>query len=371
MSKINKIKRRDFLKHSLTMATLPLLQGNLPFNFAIKNYQVFWLHMEGAPIREPFDFWADPKNQFNVQTLAAGQRALHTKRGDFLLPNIWHNEPHAQWLLDHWLSVRGLSLKGPHLKQARHEWFRLPEDHEKSIFQKFNQLFQEVKLPQADVISLGSQTVQIYGPLLKQEVGNIKAKKRPMDKLFTYWKENSKLEIPLNMAIIRGPHGDNGKLFEEYDQWNDEVRIEHETFYAQLLKNIYDLAKYLERRGKFKQTAIIITSDRRKAPTDRSSTPRLEPVWEGGHFSMISGSMTGPVTLGDIYRNHPKYKDTYPMTWGCSDEYHGPIDVHQLIADLCLAQTRLRHYNPEQENPWAVPRSLQGLFIKGHPGRVI
>jgi len=365
------MKRRDFLKHSLALSTLPLLQGHLPLNLGLKNYQVFWLHMEGAPIREPFDFWADPKGEFQVETLQAGQRPFATKRGNFLLPNIWHDNPHSKWALEHWLSARGISLKGPHLKQARYEWFRLQDDPEQSIFQKFNKKFKKIGLPKADIVTLGAQTLEIYSPLLKQEISNLKFEKQPMDRLFGHWKENSKRDTPLSVAIIRGPNGDKGKLFEEYDQWNDEARVEHEVFYTGLLNNIYTLGKFLERRGKFKETAIIITSDRRKAPTDKTSTPHLGPVWEGGHFSMVSGSMTGPVTLGDIYRNHPKYKESYPLTWGSSDGLYGPIDVHQLIMDLCLAETRLRHYNPVKENPWAVPRSLQGLYIKGLPGRVI
>ncbi len=364
------MKRRDFLKYSLQLSGLPLLQGHLPLNFALHNFQVFWLHIEGAPIREAFDFWADPKNQYKVSTLNAGQRPLSLKRGDFLLPNIWHDFPHSKRVLKHWLSVRGITLKGPHLKQARREWFRDKSDAQKSIFQSFNHELKKAGLEDAEFMALDSQTAEIYSPLVKQNVKTLEASAHPMDQLFTYWKENSKGKIPLSAAIIRGPKGADGKLFEEYDRWDEETIVEHEEFFLNLLKNIDSLSQYLDKRGRFKNTAILITSDRRKAPNIESAHPTLEPVWEGGHFSLLSGAVQGPVVLGDIYRHHPKYSKSYPMTWGSSDGEYNPSHVHQLIMDLCLAESRLRHYNPEEENPWAVPRSLQGLFIKGLPGRV-
>ncbi len=365
------MKRRDFLKYSLQLSCLPLLQGHLPANFALENFQVLWLHIEGAPVREVFDFWADPLNQFNVKSLSAGQRPLKLKRGSYQLPNIWHDLPQRSKAIDHWLSVRGISLKGPHLKQARREWFRDDEDIQKSIFQNFNQEFSKANLEEAEFLALDSQTKEIYSPLIKQEINYLQNDSAPLTRLFEHWKNTSKTHCPLSAAVIRGPMRDGGKLFEEFDRWDEKTIKIHEEFFGELLRHIEELTHYLDKRGRFKHTALIITSDRRKAPTEESSNPPLEPVWEGGHFSLISGALEGPVILGDIYRDHPKYSRSYPMTWGSSNQKFGPNQVHKLIMDLCLAETRLRHYNPVEENPWAVPRSLQGLFIKGLPGRVI
>ncbi len=372
------MKRRDFLTKALQLSALPLLQGHFPLHFGIKNFQVYWLHIEGAPLRETFDFWPDPQGRFKVETIPAGQRPLYIKRGKQILPNIWHNlgAKKSSYILDHWLSVRGISLKGPHLKEARYQWFRNQDDSEQSIFQSFNQVFKECGLPPSDLFSSDPTLVEIYRDILKSKI-TYSPTDNALKSIFNHWEKNTQspndLKSPLSLGLIRSPSlkSENEVLFENLDQWTEETRLIHENFFSQLLSEINHFISYLERAGTFKHSALLITSDRRKAPTNTSQTPALEPVWEGGHFSLISGAINGPVTLGDIYRNHPKYQESYPMTWGASKINYSPGAVHQLIMDLCLAETRPSHYNPEEENPWVAARSFQGLYIKGLPGRVI
>ena len=371
------MKRRDFLKRSLQLSTLPLLQGQMPLQFGIENFQVYWLHIEGAPIREAFDFWADPLNQFKVTTLNSGQRLFQHKRGKLLLPNIWHDFPRSKKLLDHWLSVRGISLKGPHLKQARREWFRQSGDSEKSIIQSFNQSFHSQQLPSVDLIAASKQTAEIYQPLLKTPIkSSTHSGSSSMEGIFSHWyklanEASAKTKRPLCLGLIRSPSSDDNPLFESFDRWDDRTRKNHEDFYSQLLSSLEQFTEQLKRLQKFDKSAIIITSDRRKAPINQDTDPELEPVWQGGHFSLISGALQGPVTLGDIYREHPKYAQSYPMTWGVAEKEYNPTHVHQLIMDLCLAESRFQNYNSREENPWVAARTFQGLFIKGQPGRVI
>ena len=244
------MKRRDFITKGLQICSLPLLQGHIPLGFAVKNFQVFWLHLEGAPIREAFDFWPDPKNQFNIRSLNAGQRPMALRRGDFALPNIWHNlgKKQSSHLLDHWLAIRGIELKGPHLKEARRQWFRDDSDSELSIIQKFDKSFKEHSLESVDLITTDSLVKEIYDHILKKPMGLIDD--GSTKSLFAHWKSISQKreKPPLSLAIVRSPktEGEEQRNFESFDRWDEDTRKIHEDYFADLLQQIGEFSKFLE-----------------------------------------------------------------------------------------------------------------------------
>lgn len=368
------MKRRTFLKNAFqlsALSSLPILQSHFSPSIKIKPYQVFWIHLEGAPIREVFDFWPDPYNQFSTTELEHKKEKLFLKFGEYLLPKLWKENPQSKFLLNHWLSVRGIALNGPHLKQSRSSWFRKKSDPEKSIIESFNESFQRAQLGSAKIYSLDGLTRSLYEPLLKNQIQELKTGQ--LKELFKEWKDeaNQKNKLnPLQLGIIRSP-SPLSKKFEDFDRWDQDTKEEYLKFYDGLIKELTQFALYLDQLDQFQHSALLITSDRRKVPTSLNRDPELEAVWEGGNFSLISGALNGPVVLGDIYREHPKYKESYPMTWGASPHPYSPAHIHQLIMDLCLAGQQSGNYNPREENPWVVPRSLQGLYIKGLMGRVI
>ena len=131
--------------------------------------------------------------------------------------------------------------------------------------------------------------------------------------------------------------------FENLQSLDPKEREEQISFYQNFLEGLSHFIKDLKKQKRFDESVILITSDRQKIPT----TEGLVTTWEGINFSFISGSVSGPFQMGHIQKEHPKYKENYPGTWGLGVEGWTTSHFKDLVEDLIHPKM----YNPSK-NPW-------------------
>ncbi len=332
------ISRRDLLK---LISSSVALSSCLNLPTTPNSYDVYWLHLEGAPFRALFDFW--PSFTQNIPLPGVERTKVSIDGRELLLPKIWEQTQGSDSILNHWLSIRGITTKSPHLTQCRKEWFGgIGND---SANEKKSRSFEA---PQR-MKTINEVIAEWSNPSGKKELKQHR-KVRPF--IINSYKQLT---------------------FESMKELNAETTTFYNSFYRDIIRELSSFVTDLKKQQLFDKSVIIITSDRAKAPTSTALPTPMEPVWQGSPLSLISGSILGPVNIGNIYKEHPKYSQAYPGTWGTPEMEWTPKDVIQLASDL-LHPKEFRLKNTKEkykENPWISPRPLQGFFVKLPPGRIV
>lgn len=360
------LKRREFLK-ALTIAgslsPMGLVSSCLkPKEFS--GFDVYWLHLEGAPLRLGFDQWIDPYGYHKEIKPLTPQREYKTIGHKLSLPEVWFNKDDPSPLLENLISIRGLSTKSPHLKQCRHEWFS--QDLLKTIHHK--ESTNNKARPFLTWSTTNERLSQAYRPLLgpKRET----SQSGTGDNIFSQWRKSLKGEHS-KLQVLISNHTNQGLYFENLSQISEDQLRSLMAFYRKLINDLEVFVLDLKKRDLFKKSVILITSDRARIPTSKTFPLQTESLWQGLNISLISGAARGPVVLGHISKEHPKYKESYPGTWGHGLSSWTPANVHQLLGDLCWSTRYTDNKNWVSDNPWMDIKPFHGLYIKEGLGQII
>lgn len=362
--------RRDFLKNQLNLlATLGLTSltsclGEGP----LEAYSLYWIHLEGAPLRSAFDLFLDPFQHHSQIKHPTKMRSYKTTFGSYSIPEVWFENDEPSELLNSLISIRGLSCASPHLKQSRHQWFAGNEIqslvNNRESPHRFSWWCQNEAL------------VKSYQRLLPLELSDNRPESEgTLEGLLPFLNNlGSKKTLPkkeIKVAILN--QFDKDSYFENSSSLSDQTLKEQVKFYRTLIKSLESFCTQLKKEKRFDKSLIMITSDRARVITsDLQQKPlRTEPMWQGLNMSLISGALNGPVTLGNIYQEHPRYAQSYPGTWGVGVENWTPQHVHQLVTDFCLPKGQYGQTNWVSKNPWIDRKPLNHLFIKQGPGQII
>jgi len=322
-----------------------------------KPYQVYWLHLEGAPPRFLFDQWSTPLTP-------SDDKASFDFEGETLyIPKTFFHREKASPILRHMNIIRSIQTSSPHLKEAREEWFTP---------------LKEVDLP----ITLSAQSEKlglIYKRMLEGSIGGLTlnepsqkslhliksrwAKKSPhplpasLHTLFASWLNSSSKGI--NLAVIN--HYQD-LFFENLTQLDSQNKALILRFYEDLLTGLEIFVSVLKEQGLFKRSVILLTSDRNRIVVENG---KMALTWEGIPLSIISGALKGPYVLGNIRRTHPKYEKTFPGTWGVGLNDWNPKNVHDFIIDL-KSPTKYIDLKEKRasQNPWYHLSPFQNLGPK-------
>jgi hypothetical protein len=319
------ISRRELIKLASTSLAL---SSCFKLPITPDSYRIHWLHIEGAPFRQLFDFWPS----FNGSESLPGVKTNKVKvnNRELVLPDVWQNTDES--ILNNWLGIRGITTQSPHLAQCRREWF--------SPFEKDSSLFNQPK------------------------------RNLSLTEIFSAW-SNGPSERISPYVIDSYIHEGNKHRFESITELNQKTIEIYKAFYSELIDGLATFTEGLKKQQIFENTIVILTSDRGRAPASNKFPTLIEPVWQGAQLSLISGAIRGPINLGDIYQKHPKYPEAYPGTWGTPKEQWTPQHVYQLIKDLQKPKLRELGTSQDQENPWISPRPLQGFFVKLPSGKIV
>lgn len=326
------LKRRDFLCQSSALIAALSFSSCRKF-WEDRSFKVIWIHLEGAPYRPLFDLWIDPLNQSALKSPGVASKAFDVRNQSFSVPEVFFKDNRPSILLKNWASIRGLETRSPHLQECREEWLKTPDG-----------------LPIIEEISREGQKVTS-----KLDTQIFKEFPNDLDKL------TAKNAPELSQVILRGYKGKN---FEEITELSDENLSFLNSFYADLIKKLEALTNKLEKTQIFDQTMIILTGDRTKTVVEAKPPYPLESTWQGHNFSLLSGALKGPLNIGHIYKEHPKYAKSYPGTWGVGNEEWRPTHVHDLLKDLL-------GLNSEAKNPWLRLNSLNQIFFKVPQGIIL
>lgn len=365
-----KLQRRQFLK--LLAATGAITQTGLLSSCLkakkVEGFDIYWLHFEGAPLRLGFDHWMDP---YGHSPDVASLTATKVYRGagqKITLPEVWFKDSGPSPILNNLMSIRGLSTKSPHLKQSRHEWFS--EDFLKKLYQ-----YEKTIGSSGNALSwtaTSERLSKIYRPLLGRERES-QFKTRAND-ILSHWKvglqkTTNASSSTIQLMIANGT--DQGLYFENLSHISEDQFKSLMNYYRSLITALESFVSDLKKRDLFQKSMILLTSDRSRVPTNSNFPLTTESLWQGLNLTLISGALTGPVVLGHISKEHPKYKESYPGTWGHGISSWTPTDVHQLLADLCWSTRYTDSKSWVSDNPWMDIKPFHGLYIKKGLGQII
>lgn len=320
-----------------------------------KPYNIYWVHIEGAPVRTFFDQWLDPHGIYKVIRPEVELSSKKFYGSKTFLPKVWFSKGEVSPLLDNWINIRGIESSSPHLKEARKEWFSF---------------LRETPLPYY-VTTQTPKTALIYQQLLNK--GDI----APLNQNDTFEKvwlrklnERGSDERRLWIHILRGD--EEGQFhFESTSTLNRQTIKNYNQFYRKLIEQLESFVSVLKKRNEFQKSVILITSDRNRIVTNSQMPFETTTLWQGLNFSLISGAIQGPLNIGHILREHPHYKDTLPGTWGLAQDQTRIADFQLLIQDLLDAPMFTKSKDKYPKNPWLVPKSFNNLSSKLGPGRVV
>jgi len=326
------LNRRDFLCKSTALLAGMSFSSCRKF-WEDKKFKVIWIHLEGAPYRPLFDLWIDPLNQNSLTSPTVTSKAYQIRGQTISVPDLLFKEETPSPLLKNWASIRGLETTSPHLQECREEWLKTPDG-----------------LPILEELTReGKKTTSNFST-----------------QMFTAFPDDSNILTKksgpeLSQIILKGYKDRN---FEEITDLSEENLAFLNSFYAYLLKRLEVLVTQLEKIQQFEKTMIIVTGDRTKTVVEEKSPYPLESTWQGHNFSLLSGAIMGPLNIGHIYKEHPKYAKSYPGTWGVGNEQWRPTHFHSLLKDLLgLGRT--------EENPWLRLNSLNQIFFKVPQGIIL
>jgi hypothetical protein len=364
---LNKCNRRQLLQIGLKgLAAVQL--GSLASCLApqkVSGFHVFWLHWEGAPMRALFDLWIDPFAQYDHVRPLTQQRKATFNHHKVSIPELWFKNDRPSPLLSNLISIRGLSTKSPHLKQCRMEWFShdlFSEIHNESSSISFKWISAQQNLAKSYRQILGPRnevTIEDKGPLsfLDQWHQEIKGL------------QNNPEKLGVQLAVEN--RFKDGGYFENISTLSDKDIQEQQQYFHQLILGLESFVDHLQQRGLYKKSLILLTSDRSRVPTQRQPVLETETLWQGLNISLISGALKGPMVLGNLLKEHPRYSETYPGTWGHGLSQWSPADVHQLLADLSWSTGYTESKSWVSQNPWIDLKPYHGLYIKQGPGLII
>lgn len=359
--------RREFLKSQLAILSSAGLFGlsSCMQKKPLDSFSVYWLHIEGAPLRGIFDLIIDPFEHQPGISLPVTHKKYSYRFGQYSVPEVWFKGDNPSPLLSHLLTVRGLSSASPHLKQCRGQWF------EQESFQKLfksNDGLQKIEaswFPQTPALG------KIFQNLLPFERrANAQDKAYDHHEVFKYWKESSTKPV-LRLALLNQYAPDT--YFENTSQIDESSLKQHLKFYREIIEGLEGFVDHLKKKKVFDKSLILISSDRARVitnPTDGFPL-KTEPMWQGLNISLLSGALKGPQTIGHIYKDHPRYADSYPGTWGAGVENWTPRHVHQLLADLCFPTGYYGQTSWVSKNPWLDRKPLNSFMVKPGPGQVL
>ncbi|MCF8059743.1 MAG: hypothetical protein K9K67_10625 [Bacteriovoracaceae bacterium] len=377
---MNSLNRRHFLKTSFLSSLYGLTGCHLEGHH--KPFKVFWLHLEGAPLRTPFDLWLDPFDHEKSLKGPIENAYIHRYGTKFKIPKVWVNESgDASPIIDNLLMVRGLTSKSPHLKECRKEWFSSPEfinllkDMGKDNFSflgqndalnnTFTQIFGEEK-KRAALSSSSSRLINTWADQTSKTNPGLLP-------IFSSWYQelNKKKGDTSGLVLsIVNSFGKAPQYFENLSVIDEDTLGQTQLFYGDLIKGLEAFIHELKVYRLFDQTMILITSDRARVLTQNEYPLKSEPLWQGLNFSLIGGALKGPLTLGHIAKSHPLYSESYPGTWGMGLNDWTPNNVHQLLADLCIAKSYNAKAKWSSVNPWLDLKPLGSILVKLPPGKI-
>lgn len=362
--------RRAFLKNQvnflggLGLINLTSCLGEGP----LEPYSLYWIHLEGAPLRSLFDLFIDPFQHYSQIKHPTKTKSYKTTFGNYSIPEVWFKNDEPSELLDSLISIRGLSCASPHLKQSRHQWFAGRE---------IQTLFSDREAPyHFSWWCQNEALVKSYQRLLPLELSDNNTNSQgSIEGLLPFLNnQGSKKTLTkqeIKVAILNQFNDDS--YFENSSSLNDQTLQEQVKFYRALIRSLESLCTQLKKERRFDKSLIMITSDRARVITsDLQKKPfKTEPMWQGLNLTLISGALKGPITLGNIYQEHPRYAQSYTGTWGVGVENWTPQHVHQLVTDFCLPKGHYGQTKWMSQNPWIDIKPLNHLFIKQGPGQII
>lgn len=334
----------------------------------LEGMKVFWIHWEGAPLRTLFDLWIDPYGLHSDIRPPFPHKEYKLRNKKLSLPETWFENERPSSLLSHFVGIRGISTKSPHLKQCRMEWFS------KELLQSIKKAEEESENGHKEKLLLWSSPNEnlrySYRELLGQERELKSSSAHPLS-FFKDWINilKSGSESQVHVAITNR-FSDN-HYFENLSEITPTDLNLLKEYYRRLISELESLKDELKKRKIFDKTLILVTSDRARILTDQGTSLKSETLWQGLNIGLFSGALTGPVTLGHIAEEHPNYKESYPGTWGHGLENWRPADVHQLLADLSWSTGYTRAKKWSSPNPWIDLKPFHHLSIKKGPGQII
>ena len=366
---MTKLSRRNFLKNQIaTLAGLNILGlSSCLSKKPLDGFSLYLIHLEGAPLRSCFDLMLDPFNHNPQIYSPVPLKTYSHKYGQYKVPEVWFDQGKPSPLLENLMTVRGISTKSPHLSQCRSEWFE--SDSFKELFK--TQETQRSNYSENSWIPQTPELGKIYENILPFERLTLGQNKTlNLEEVFENLKPKG-TGPKIQMAILN--QYKPGSYFESTGSLGQEILEEQLKFYKKLIKEIESLVASLKRMDLFNSSAILITSDRARVVTNpsRQWPLKTEPMWQGLNFSLFSGAIHGPQTLGHINKEHPKYAESFPGTWGVGLENWTPRHVHQLIADLCFPKGYHGQTRWMSDNPWLDRKPMGSLTVKQGPGLVL
>ncbi len=362
----NPINRRHFLQSGLkglTALQLSSLLGCLKPQ-KTPGFHIFWHHWEGAPLRAFFDLWIDPYNHHPKIEPLVPQRKVSFYNQSLSVPELWLKGNRPSPLLKKFLSIRGLSTKSPHLKQCRMEWFSQdllsqlrgvdsPISFSWSSSQEnLAKTYRQILGPQGEIKDLGGQPLSFLKGWHKL-LNDVQRAKHPSIHL-----------------VVDNRYKSNG-YFESISTFSEKDIEEQQDYYRQFIQGLEGFVTDLQKYDLYDKSIILLTSDRSRVPTQRQPVLETETLWQGLNISLLSGAIKGPVILGHLAKEHPRYSENYPGTWGHGLSHWGPAHVHQLLADLCWSTGYTESKSWVSENPWIDLKPYHSLYIKEGPGQII
>ncbi len=286
-----------------------------------KPFKIYWIHLEGAPVKVLFDNW--------IQPLKKSEKSFRFHNQEWTFPQTFTERSIP--LLKNWISIRGLETNSPHLKESREDWLGFLQKLEsKVIISTQNERLEKIYknfLPKA-------KSINSYKEGEKDN--------RPLSFLSKDWKKAMKKETPIHLTVLNNT-GNLPLYFADIQELRAKQTEEYNLFYQNLLHELSLFVKELKRTRSFDHSIILITSDRQKIINGQE----LVTTWEGLNFSVISNLIVGPYQVGHIQKSHPKYEDSFPGTWGVGVDGWTTDHFQKLIEDLLNA----KDYNSSQ-NPW-------------------
>lgn len=318
-----------------------------------KGHTIYWIHMEGAPVRTLFDQWLDHHGLFKVNRPEVENQKSRHHGVETFFPKVWFKGKHPSSLLDNWVNIRGIETASPHLKEARMEWVYPLKEVQKKVSIKVS----------------NSRLKEIYETLLEK---TYTIEETSGQFPFRQWEkeldQNNSSEGSINLFILDGKQ--EKIVFESSPILSSDVLKSYNDFYRDLILNLENFVEGLKKRNQFQNSVILITSDRARIVTNQTVPLETTTLWQGLNFSLISGSITGPLSIGHVQKTHPQYSDSLPGTWGLALDPYGVKDFHLLVQELLDAPLYNRPGSKRAKNPWVNPKILQSLGLKLNPGRV-
>lgn len=310
--------------------------------------------MEGAPVKSLFDLWTDPFGLFKLQRPEARlQQSRHNGVKTFF-PEVWFSQNSPSPLLENWVSIRGLETSSPHTKQTRIEWVMPSLKYKNDL----------------EITTSTSRLKSIY-----EEISEKKANITSLNKNFpfNYWinqlRKKQTKQGQLKLFVLDGDQK-QAFFFENTSTLEQDDLEKYKKFYKAFILELENFVGILKRRKEFRNSVILITSDRTRITTNDKIPFDTSILWEGLNFSLLTGAIKGPLTLGHIQKKHPHYSDNWPGTWGLALDPYKLDSFHDLVQELLKAPSYIFPKKEKTKNPWLTLVMLQGLKAKGHPGRI-